>query len=325
MRRLLVAACAAAACALPRAAAAVELEGTWYVLVHYQDAGSPKPDAWRWEDRVWRFTRQGDRLEWTEWPIVVLDDERGRFENLSGSRASRVVAAWEPSPGQLSDIQDGVQVNPRGVKTKTLRAGGGSGAWSSSESASAESASIITYSEHWAIEGPPDKPVFSREDSLGSGRSETMEGRIEYRTEEERDGGNELVGSFDRDGTRVGRFRMIRSGETERVRGSGLTQSQRVMQMFASQVGVQLTPAQVKALSEGRSAPGMPVPADLRADVRAQIRENVEDAIRQQGQDPRALEPQVESLTGKIEHMILDEGKSLEEVQRMLSAGEIAP
>src|SRR5690606_20159834 len=45
--------------------APVELEGTWYVLVHYQDADAHDPQAWRWEDRVWRFAREGDRLVWT--------------------------------------------------------------------------------------------------------------------------------------------------------------------------------------------------------------------------------------------------------------------
>jgi hypothetical protein len=306
-------------------AASVELEGTWYVLVHYQDKESNKPDAWRWEDRVWRFTRAGDNLEWTEWPIVVFEDESGRFDSLGGNRASRVVAAWEPTPAQLADIQDGLQVNSRGTKTKTLRAGDGGSAWESSEGGAAESASIITYSEHWSIGGLPEKPVFSREDSLGSARSETMEGRTEYRTEEVRDGGRELVGVFERDGTRAGRFRMIASGETEAARGSGLTQGQRALQMLASQAGLNLNAEQIKALSEGRVVPGVPIPDETRQDVRKEIRRNVEDAVRQQGGDPRAAQPQVDALVDRIERLILDEGKTVEEVQRMLQAGEIRP
>jgi hypothetical protein len=322
MRRFFLLAACAAALALPAAAGAFEPEGTWYVLVHYQDAASGKPDAWRWEDRVWRFERKGDRLEWTEWPIVVFEDETGRFENLGGNRASRVLSAWEPSPAQLADVEGGLQVNPRGVKTKTLRARDGS--WASSEGSVAEAASIITYTEHWSIEGPPERPLFSREDSLGSTGSETMEGRIEYRTEEVTAGG-ELRGSFDRDGTRVGRFRAIPSGQSERVRGSGLTQSQRVMQMFASQAGMNLSAEQIQALTAGRAAPGAPVPDDVRSDVRAEIRRTVEDAVRAQGQDPHALAPQVDSLVRKVERLILDEGKSVPEVQRMLAAGEITP
>ena len=89
-----LAALALAALALgARAAGALELQGTWYVLVHYQDKESPKPDAWRWEDRVWKFEKKGDQLVWTEYPIVIFQDESGRFERLGGSHAARVVDA----------------------------------------------------------------------------------------------------------------------------------------------------------------------------------------------------------------------------------------
>jgi hypothetical protein len=307
-------------------AGAVELEGSWYVLVHYQDKESPKPDAWRWEDRVWKFEKKGDRLEWTEYPIVVFDDEKGRFENLGRmGHESRVAGAWEPSPAQLADVKDGLQVNSLGVKTKSLRAKDGGAAWSSNEGASSTSASVITYTEHWSVEGLPDRPVFSRDDSMGSSSAEEMSGRTEYRTAEVVDGGEELHGSFDRDGTRIGNFRMIRSGQTEAVKGSGLTQGQRAMQMFARQAGLDLSAEQIKALTSGKLAPGAPVPEDVRAGVRAEIRRSVEEAFRQQSTDPRTASAQVDGLTRKIEHLILDEGKSPEEVQEMLKRGEITP
>jgi hypothetical protein len=325
MRRLGLAIALGAVLAAGADARAVELEGTWYVLVHYQDAESGKPDAWRWEDRVWTFARKGDRLEWTEYPIVVLEDETGRFESASGNRASRVLAAWEPTPAQLADIKSGLQTNSRGVKTKTLRSGGNPTAWTSGEGATPDSAMVITYSETWSIEGLPEAPVFTRDDSMGGAATETMEGRTQYRAEAVRESGDEIVGSFERDGSRKGRFRLIRSSGTEKVRGSGLTQGQRVMQMFASQIGINLTAEQVKALAEGRAAPGLAIPDDIRQDVRAQIRQNVEDTIRQQGGDPRALAAEVDSVTSQIEKLILEEGKTPEEVQRMLEAGQITP
>jgi hypothetical protein len=306
-----------------RSASAVELEGTWYVLVHYQDKDSPKPDEWRWEDRVWKFEKKGDQLVWTEYPIVVFEDETGRFEALGGNRAARVVAAWDPSPKQLADIKDGLQVNSRGVKTKTLRANGSG--WGSSEGGGNASASVITYSEHWSIGGTPDQPVFERTDAMSGGSAEELAGRTEYRAQQLTEGGDELRGSFDRDGTRVGTFRMIRSGQTEAVKGSGLTQGQRVMQMFASQAGLTLSPEQIKALTNGKLAPGTPVPEDVRASVRAEVRRSVEEAFRQQSTDPRTASSQVDGLTRKIEHLILDEGKSPEEVQEMLKRGEIIP
>jgi murein DD-endopeptidase MepM/ murein hydrolase activator NlpD len=211
MRRLVAAAIAALTFALAPDARAVELEGTWYVLVHFQDETTNNADAWRWDDRVWRFTRKGDRLEWTEHPIVQLDDDSGRFEAMRGGRAARVLGAWEPNPAQLADIQNGLSVNSRGEKTKTLRASAGGTSWSSGEGSAADSAMVITYSETWAIAGLPDAPVFTRDDSMGSASSESMEGRTEYRTDSVDASGNEIKGVFGRDGTRSGRFRLIRT------------------------------------------------------------------------------------------------------------------
>ena len=70
---------------------------------------------------------------------------------------------------------------------------------------------VITYSETWTIAGLPDAPVFTRDDSMGSASSESMEGRTEYRTESVDASGNEIKGLFGRDGTRSGRFRLIRT------------------------------------------------------------------------------------------------------------------
>lgn len=306
-------------------AAAVDLDGTWYVLVHYQDAASNKPDAWRWDDRVWRFRPAGDALEWTEFSIVVFQDESGRFEALGGSRAARVVAAWEPSPLQLEDIRNGLEVNSaRGVKTKALRAGDG-GAWASNGGALGEGAAVLSYTETWTIEDPAGKPVFVREDSLGGGSAESMEGRTEYRAEEVAADGSEIAGRFERDGTRIGRFRMIRSGETAAVGSSDQSERQRkvlldraVKQGVVSQEEVAAAFAAQVQLGEGASG------VDREA-ARARIREGVEGAIRAQGEDPRALAPQVDSLTSKIERLLFDEGKSLADVQRLLETGQLLP
>lgn len=305
-------------------AGAVDLEGTWYVLVHYQDAASNRPDAWRWEDRVWRFRRAGDGLEWTEFSIVVLQDESGRFERLGGNRAARVVAAWEPSPAQLADIRDGLEVNSaRGVKTKTLRAA--DGGWSSGGSALGEGAAVLTYSETWRIEDAGGLPVFVRDDALGGASAETMEGRTEYRTEEVAADGSELSGRFERDGTRTGRFRLIRSGDSAAVGSSDQAERQRkillegaLRQGLVTQEEVAAAFAAQVQLDEGAAG------AD-RAEARRRIRDGVEAAIRAQGEDPRALAPQVESLTRQIERLLFDEGRSVAEVQRLLETGQLRP
>jgi murein DD-endopeptidase MepM/ murein hydrolase activator NlpD len=229
MRGLLAAAVLAAgfvAAGGAPAAGAIELEGTWYVLTHYQDSATSHPDAWHWDDRVWRFERKGDQLEWTEWPIVVLDDESGRFEPARGGRATRTLGAWEPSPAQLADIRNGVQVNSRGSKTKTLRTTDGGRTWGSESESGADSAMVITYSENWTITGLPDAPVFTHVDSMSGGAVEEMEGRTRYATKSVQGGGDELVGSFARDTSRRGRFRMIRSGSTESIRTAAKTDAE---------------------------------------------------------------------------------------------------
>jgi hypothetical protein len=311
------------ALAAPAIAQAVDLDGYWYVLVHYQDKETNKPDAWRWEDRVWRFHKNGDLLEWKEWPIVSLQNEAGRFENLSGNRAARVVGAWEPNAEQLADIKDGLAANTRGEKDKTLRATGSG--WASGDAASGDSAMVITYSETWSISGSPDAPVFTHEDSMGSASSESMEGRTQYRTEAVRDGGEELVGSFDRDGSRSGRFRMIRSGEVGRAGTDSLEDRQRQGLMKRAVESGYVTPEEVAAMMGGQvELPSTASGAD-RKQARAAIRKAVEDAVKANGNDPSAVSPQIERITGKIEHAIFDQGKSVEEVQQMISRGEIGP
>jgi hypothetical protein len=193
------------------ASAAVDLAGSWHVLVHYRDAKTASPDQVRWEDRVWEFGPKGSRLEWSEFPIVLFDDEAGRFERRKGSgQYARVLHAWEPSALQLANLRAGLAVNERGSQKKSLHRG--DGAWRSGTRASPSSVSVITYQETWSIEDPEGLPVFTQVEVLGSESAASLEGRTELRTAEVREDGDLLVGSFDRDGTRIGTFQMRRAG-----------------------------------------------------------------------------------------------------------------
>src|SRR5262245_1937935 len=162
--------CALAAAAPARA---VDLVGTWYVLIHYKDSHADNADTERWDDRVWVFDKQGTRLRWTEYPIVVFEDESGRFERRQTGQYARILHFWEPSDVQLSDIKDGLKVNSRGCKTKTLRGSDAKG-WTSGKRTAAASASVLTYTEIWQIEGMPAEPVFSRSDVMGGGSSDSL-------------------------------------------------------------------------------------------------------------------------------------------------------
>jgi hypothetical protein len=186
-----------------------DLSGAWHVLVHYKDAASADADRERWDDRAWVFERQGDRLRWTEYPIVVLDDETGRFEDEGANRAARIPHHWEPDAEQLADIQDGLAVNERGVASVTLRRSEQS--WVSAPEQSISSASMIRYLESWRVDPAAEGPIFRREDALRSERAEDLAGVTIYTTRAIADEGRQLRGDFERDGTQRGTFIMTRA------------------------------------------------------------------------------------------------------------------
>ncbi len=210
---------------LPAAAAAQpDLVGSWHVLVHYKDENAQHPERERWDDRVWVFEKAGSRLRWTEYPIVVFDEQTGRFDSSMG-RSARVLQFWTPNEVQLADIQDGLAVNERGMKSKSLRKS--DDGWASFARASAASASVIGYTEYWSIENQPAGPVFKREDVLGSERSEDLDGVTLYTTEAIESGGTVLRGKFVRDGTRHGTFQMMRAAGTEGLKTDGKTPNEK--------------------------------------------------------------------------------------------------
>jgi hypothetical protein len=214
--------------AAPAAATEVDLGGTWHVLVHYRDANTAHPERDRWDDRLWEFEPKADRLRWTEFPIVIFEDETGRFENLSTSRAARIMHAWEPSPDQLANIRAGLAANDRGSQSKTLRRTGEG--WASSLRPSAAGASVITYQENWSVEDPEGLPVFTQDDVLGAETAASFEGRTQLRTEQVLEDGDLLVGSFVRDESRRGTFQMRRAGPR---REAGKTSSNELVRRAA--------------------------------------------------------------------------------------------
>ena len=179
MARLLLGVVALLVVASPAASAeAVDLIGTWHVLVHYKDSVTDNPERERWEDRIWVFEPEGSRLRWTDYPIVVFSDQTGRFEQLGGNRASRALHFWEPNAGQLAQIHEGLEINPRGSKSKTLRRSDTEG-WSSGSPSRGIFGHKLTYTETWRLEDPTGLPVFSIEESLGGLRAESLDGLTE--------------------------------------------------------------------------------------------------------------------------------------------------
>jgi hypothetical protein len=208
---------------------AVDLAGTWHVLIHYTDANAAHPDVMRWDDRLWVFERKGSRLSWTEYPIVVFNDRSGRFER-SNHGQRRVLHGWEPNSSQLAQIEAGLEFNTRGSKKKSLRRKR-DGSWQSTGAAVTLSASVIGYHETWSISELDQVPTFTRDDVLGSERAESMSGRTQYRGREIEAEGTVIRGEFARDENRRGSFRMMRSGSAESV-GTKRTQQERQRDSF---------------------------------------------------------------------------------------------
>jgi hypothetical protein len=271
--------------------AQVELEGTWHVLVHYTDDNSTHPEQPRWQDRVWAFERKGSRLQWIEYPIAVFEDEGGRFERRSTGQYARVLGSWEPDANQLADIRDGLKVNTRGMKKKSLRGSDAAG-WRTTHRSRAASASVITYQENWGIEGLPRLPVFVQEDVMASARSETLEGVTRYETTAVGDGGELLEGRYERDGSRHGTFQMRRAGEV----GMLEEKSQSEIQAQGARRGLATS-----------------------AVFREEARQALERSLTERGLEPS--EEQRDALTSRVVELLLSgasDGQVAEEIGKML-------
>ena len=299
------------------------LAGTWHVLVHYRDDHTHDPKQLRWDDRLWVFEREGDRLKWTEYPLVIFQDDTGRFEQIGSSKASRVVGAWEPNPAQLAEITAGLSYNTRGTKSKTLRLT--KGAWRSASRPTAASASIVSYTESWNIEGSPELPVFRREDTLGGERTETLDGVTLYEVTAKDSSDAAWTGKYERDGTRHGDFTMRRAGVASVTKGSGKTQEQRLREYFFGTEGAALMePGAARKEIERRIKAGEPLSPQMKEALHDEIRDKIERNLRANGGDPREMAPQVESVTSQIEKMVL-EGKTQAEIESSIREGLIRP
>jgi hypothetical protein len=208
----------------------VDLEGTWFVLVHYRDVSTANPDSDRWLDRVWVFAPKGTRLQWTEYPMVVFEDTTGRFEVFEGNPRSRVLAAWEPNGAQRKAIDKGPPVGQRGSKSKSLSGSAVKG-WTSTRrktpGAAVGSAMMIGYQENVTIDGLDALPRFERQDLFGNATRKTAEGYTRF-TVTEIDRNGTMHGRYERDGHQEGRFRMWRTSPVREPskRGSSWQQKQ---------------------------------------------------------------------------------------------------
>ena len=194
----------------------IDLEGTWYVLVHYTDPKTANPDAMRWLDLVWVFEKKGTRLEWTEYPLVIFDDSRGRFEALGTNHQSRVLEAWEPNAQQRESLAKGPQVSQRGKRVKSLRGSNPSG-WKTPPRRNTGGVSVMTYHENLTIEDLDGYPLFLRQDVVGNGTGGDTSAGKRYQVDAIEGKGSRLLGQYERDDRQTGRFQMRRTPPTRGV------------------------------------------------------------------------------------------------------------
>lgn len=310
-----------------RAVSADELVGAWHVLVHYQDSRAGNPDAKRWEDRIWVFEKEGDQLRWTDYPIVVFQDDAGRFETLGTNPRSRVLDYWEPNAAQLAQIKSGLAINSRGSKSKTLRGSDAKGWSSAGRGGGYRSARIITYEETWTIEHVPDAPRFQLQDSMGSAGSEELEGRTLYETTKVEDGGDVLRGNFDRDGTRKGTFRLMRTGAVTSVGeegGKAKSGEQLKRGEFIAMLapGLDALPGE-RSEAEWREAISGPRAKPERLALRAAIEEGLRSQVLADEDVRSGQNLLLTNLAVELERLFAEESKSLAELQKMMREGEI--
>jgi hypothetical protein len=204
----------------------VDMLGTWFVLIHYRDSITANPDSDRWEDKVWKIEKSGSRLKWTEYPIVVFNDGSGRFGRVGRNPRARMLHKWEPNGAQMAEIQQGLQVNSRGSKTKSLR-GSPKRGFKSTSSSRSTSAFTVGYQETWSVDDFASLPIFTRDDALGTESQlatksdDVVSGRTRYKTLAVASGGDVLTGEYARDENKKGTFKLIRAGGPRGIESDG--------------------------------------------------------------------------------------------------------
>ena len=302
-----------------------DLVGAWHVLVHYRDSATENPDTKRWEDRIWVFEKAGEQLRWTDYPIVVFDDDTGRFENIGGNRASRVLDFWEPNAAQQEQLRAGLAINSRGSRSKTLSGSDASG-WSSAKKGPGyRSSRFITYEETWTIDGLPDAPRFERQESMGSAGSDDFEGRTVYETKSI-EGGDVLRGSFDRDGTRKGTFRLMRTGAVKSVdEGGGRSAAGKTLKRaeFIAMLapGLEKLPGE-RSEKQWREAVQSPQAKQERLALRAALEEGLRTQVLSE-EDLRSQHTLLSNLAVELERLFVEENKSLADLRKMMREGEV--
>ena len=117
-------------------------------------------------------------------------------------------SSWPPCFHSIEPRSTGGARRQWPANTKQLFVHG----WRSDARATPGSASVVTYIESWSVERAGSLPVFRLQATLGSARTESLEGVTLYTSTALDSSGDLVRGTFERDETRHGSFRMLRAG-----------------------------------------------------------------------------------------------------------------
>ena len=185
------------------------LLGDWYVLIHFEGRPEGETESPQWEDQIWTIKASKENLRWTIFPHVEMKRTRGRYQERSDGLVALSPGPWSPDAQQWEEIRSGLKTDPYSSRSKTLRPSGPD-AWRSSGRLRSASASMVGYHELWQIRFEGHLPVFSRVDSMGSARTDVLDGQTRFITEARDSDEGEWVGRYQRGEAFQGRFRMVR-------------------------------------------------------------------------------------------------------------------
>jgi hypothetical protein len=186
----------------------LDLNGEWYVLIHYKDASSEDKSITKFKDFAWSIRQQPASLELDEYPYVLFDEgsEEIRRADMRGHKP------WQPEGLVLDALREHVDVSTRAMRSKKLDGSTKTG-MKSLPPAGSSGGATMNFVRNWDMTWSPTLVRISIVDSL-SGGSAILGGMEEASVFEikERPSADELRGSWSED-DKSGSLRMIRAKE----------------------------------------------------------------------------------------------------------------
>jgi hypothetical protein len=189
-----------------------DLNGSWYVLIHYTDAGAENKDAKRFKDFAWTIEQTANTITWEYYPFVFFGEDSEPVRR----QAMKEATPWEPSASEWAAVRQAVDVSSRALQRKRMTGTAAQG-FKSLAPLGTGGLNTMSFSRNWDVTFKPEKVSIVIVDSLsGSGGLEGMEEATIYEINE-RASADEYRGTYT-EGDKRGTLRMVRSAERRVVK-----------------------------------------------------------------------------------------------------------